>query len=60
MKTFIYGKYVLEFRPSKDGELKFLKKKIDDVDTAMKEAAKLRDLGYDGVMITLINTLYSS
>jgi hypothetical protein len=51
MKNFNYGKYILEYRPIKNGELKFLKKKIDDVDTAMKEAAKLRDLGYDSVTI---------
>lgn len=54
-KKFDYGNFLLEYRTSKDGELRFLKKRIIELDIALSEAAKLRDLGYHGVKITKNN-----
>ena len=42
---------MVEYRINQGGELRFLKKKIDDLDDALKEASKLRDMGYSDVMI---------
>ena len=50
-KKFNYGNYLIEYRKSKDGLLHILKKKIDDVDNALKESYKLKDLGYHDVKI---------
>ncbi len=50
--TFDYGNYVIEYRKEKGGYLFFLKKKIEDVDNALKECHKLQDLGYHDVLIT--------
>lgn len=50
-QPFNYGKFIIEFRTSKDGDLRFLKKKLEFLDEALIECSKLRDLGYDRVMI---------
>lgn len=50
-KKFDYGKFRIEFRVEKDGELRLLKKKIDSVDQALKETEILRDCGYSDVKI---------
>jgi hypothetical protein len=48
---FDYGQYRIEYRTVRDGELRFLKKKITDLQIAFKESSKLRDLGYDDVIV---------
>lgn len=50
-RKFDYGKYIVEYRYEKGGELYFLRKKIMNTDEALKEANILRDKGYDGIMI---------
>lgn len=46
-----YGKYIVEYRKIKHGIMEILQKKIDDVDTAIVECNKLKDLGYHDVLI---------
>jgi hypothetical protein len=58
MKNFQYGEYVIEYRTENNGELKFLKKRINDLDIAMKECARLRDMGYADVTIVKYNGLF--
>jgi hypothetical protein len=50
-KQFDYGNYIISYRKEKDGLLHFLKKKIDNLDDALKEHHKLQDLGYHDVLI---------
>lgn len=51
MKAFDYGNYLIEFRTERGGELKFLKKKVNLLEDALKEAGILRDCGYSDVLI---------
>jgi hypothetical protein len=55
MKNFDYGDYTIEYRKEKNGDLHFLKVRITDLDKALKECHKLRDLGYHDVLIKKIN-----
>lgn len=48
---FDYGKFLIEYRISKEGSLKFLRKKILDVDQALVEAGRLKDTGHHDVLI---------
>ena len=48
---FDYGEYIVSFRKERDGLLHFLKKKIDTLDSALKEHKKLQDSGYHDVLI---------
>lgn len=50
-KQFDYGNYIISYRKEKDGLLHFLKKKIDNLDDALREHHKLQDLGYHDVLI---------
>lgn len=50
-KKFEYGKFLIEFRTERDGLLHFLKKRVDVLEEALKEASKLRDLGYHDITI---------
>lgn len=50
-KKFDYGRFLIEYRNDSGGPLFFVKKKIDDIDVAMKEANMLKDRGYSDVMI---------
>jgi hypothetical protein len=50
-KPFDYGQYRIEYRTVRNGELRFLKKKITDLQAALNESSKLRDLGYDDVTV---------
>lgn len=50
-KKFEYGEYIIEYRKVENGFLSFLQKKINDIDTALKESQKLKDLGYHDVLI---------
>jgi len=52
-EKFDYGNFRIEYRHEKNSALIFLKKKIDDLDSALKEADKLKNLGYHDVMIKL-------
>lgn len=49
--AFDYGNFLIEYRPSRDGVLRFLRKKITDVDVALTEASKLKDSGNHDVLI---------
>lgn len=48
---FDYGDFIIEYRIDKDGFLNFLKQRITDIDTAIKESNKLKDLGYHDILI---------
>lgn len=50
-KTFNYGAYIIEYRVNKEEPISFLKKKIDNIDTAMSEADSLKNKGYHDVLI---------
>lgn len=50
-KQFDYGDFFIEYRPNRNGVLLFLKKKLNDIDSAMKEADILKNKGYNDVMI---------
>jgi hypothetical protein len=50
-ENFNYGDFLLEYRKEKNGLLHILKKKINDLDMALKESHKLQDLGYHDVKI---------
>lgn len=50
---FDYGNYIIEYRKEKNGPLHFLKKKIEELDEALRESNKLKDLGYYDVLIKL-------
>lgn len=50
-QKFDYGDYIIEYRKDKNGFLYFLEKRIFDIDEALKESDKLKDLGYHDVMI---------
>jgi hypothetical protein len=50
-KKFDYGKFYIEYRKERNGLLHFLKKKIDNLEDALKESNKLRDLGYHDILI---------
>lgn len=50
-KPFDYGQYRIEYRTVRNGELRFLKKKITDLQVALNESSKLKDLGYDDVIV---------
>lgn len=50
-QKFDYGAYLIEYRNSMLGELRFLRKKINDVDSALVEANKLKDSGCHDVRI---------
>lgn len=52
---FDYGNYVISYREDRDGELFFLKKTINDVDTALREAGKLNDAMRHDVLIKTNN-----
>lgn len=52
---FDYGKYVISYREDRDSELLFLKMKIDNVDDALKEAARLNDIMCHDVLIKTNN-----
>lgn len=51
--TFDYGAYIVEYREEKDGPLKFLRKKITDLDVVLNEANRLKDAGNHDVLIKL-------
>lgn len=53
-KKFDYGDYIIEYRLSQFGPLCFSKKKTVDVDNALKEASRLKDLGHYDVKIRKI------
>lgn len=48
---FNYGNYIIEYRITKNEPLSFLKKSIDDIESALKEADALKDKGYHDVLI---------
>lgn len=48
---FDYGDFTIEYRKERDGLLNFLKKKIVNIDDALKESNKLKDLGYHDILI---------
>lgn len=48
---FNYGNFLIEYRMVSEGDLRFLKKNVKDVDTALKEADKLKNAGYHDVRI---------
>lgn len=50
-KAFDYGDYIVEYRLKKDEPVSFLRKKINTVDAAMKEADELKGKGYHDVLI---------
>lgn len=50
-KKFNYGNFLIEYRIERGGLLSFLKKNIKDSEEALKEANKLKDLGYHDVQI---------
>lgn len=50
---FDYGDFIIEYRVSKNSELKFLKKKLTNLEDALKETHKLRDLGYHDILLKI-------
>jgi hypothetical protein len=52
-KKFDYGDFLIEYRLEKNGILLFLKKKITDIEIAIKEANTLKDKGYYDVLIKM-------
>jgi hypothetical protein len=46
-----YGDYIIEYRKIQYGTLYFLNKKINNVDQALLESNKLKDMGYHDVII---------
>ena len=50
-KIFKYGKFFVEYRCERGSMLRFLREKIDDIDSATLAANKLKDLGYYDVTI---------
>lgn len=50
---FDYGAYIVEYREVKDGPLRFLRKKLTDLDAVLLEANKLKDAGNHDVLIKL-------
>jgi len=58
MKTnskFNYGKYIIEYRLTKNEPISFLRKKIDNVELAMQESDKLKNKGCHDVLIRTNN-----
>lgn len=49
--NYDYGNFCIEYRKEKNGFLYFLKKKILNIDDAMKESNKLKDMGYHDILI---------
>lgn len=45
-KPFVFGKYVIEYRDEKNGILRFLKERIDNIDDAQAAREKLLQQGY--------------
>jgi hypothetical protein len=52
-KNFDYGDFVLEYRHEKGGQLFFLRKKVTDLEVALKEANSLKDRGFHDVLLKI-------
>lgn len=48
---FNYGDYIIEYRVSKTEPISFLRKSINDIDSALREADTLKNKGYHDVLI---------
>lgn len=48
---FNYGDYIIEYRVTKTEPISFLKKSINDIDSALREADALKNKGYHDVLI---------
>jgi hypothetical protein len=52
--NFDYGDFIIEYRTINGGHLLFVKKRITDLDVALKECNRLKGLGYHDVLIKKI------
>ena len=46
-----FGNFTIEYRKERNGLLHFLMKKILNIEDALKESDKLKDMGYYDVLI---------
>jgi hypothetical protein len=53
--NFDYGDFIIEYRTIAGGHLLFVKKRITDLDVALKECNRLKGLGYHDVLIKKVS-----